>query len=207
VTNVDFYYSIGSRYSYLAATQIAALKTATACHIEWYPIDSKQLIAKRETSPFDGTGQYAWDYRELDASRWANYYGVKYHEPRGRVTFDSALLARACIAAKQFGKIEDYSHLLFAEMFHTQIPTTIDDRTCLRCAEMCSISIDDFQAVLTYPETVSALDRTIDLALELSVFGVPTFITDGELFWGNDRLILLEHHLQSISSIWHGFDV
>jgi 2-hydroxychromene-2-carboxylate isomerase len=110
--------------------------------------------------------------------------------------FDSALLARACIAAKQFGKIEDYSHLLFAEMFHTQNVTTIDDRSCLHCAEMCGISLCDFQAVLTAPETARDLDRTIDLAFELGVFGVPTFITDGELFWGNDRLILLEHHLQ-----------
>jgi 2-hydroxychromene-2-carboxylate isomerase len=27
------------------------------------------------------------------------------------------------------------------------------------------------------------------------VFGVPTFVVDGELFWGNDRLVLLEHYL------------
>jgi non-heme chloroperoxidase len=34
VKTVDFYYSIGSRYSYLAATQIAALKSTTGCHVE-----------------------------------------------------------------------------------------------------------------------------------------------------------------------------
>jgi 2-hydroxychromene-2-carboxylate isomerase len=194
---VDFYYSIGSRYSYLAATQIAALQSATNCHVEWYPIDSKQLIAKRATSPFDGTGQYSWDYRELDAIRWANYYGVTYHEPRGRVNFDSTLLARACIAAKQFDKIAEYSYLLFAEMFHTWLPTTIDDRSCVRCAEMCGISQRDFQAVLIDRQTLDTLDMTIDLAFKLGIFGVPTFITGGELFWGNDRLILLQHHLRS----------
>jgi 2-hydroxychromene-2-carboxylate isomerase len=197
VKTVDFYYSIGSRYSYLAATQIATLTSTTGCHVEWWPIDSKQLIAKRETSPFDGTGQYAWDYRELDATRWADYYGVIYHEPRGRVEFDSVLLARACTAAKQFGKIEDYSRLLFAEMFHTAVPTTIDDRSSLRCAELCGIAQCDFQAVLLDPQTASTLNTTIDRTFELGVFGVPTFITDGELFWGNDRLVLLHHYLRS----------
>lgn len=194
---VDFYYSIGSRYSYLAATQISALQRATGCDVEWHPIDSTQLIAKRETSPFDGTGQYAWDYRELDATRWADYYGVTYHEPRGRVRFDSTLLARACVAAKKFGKIEEYSHLLFAEMFHTSLPTTIDDRSCVRCADLCGIPQRDFQAVLIDRQTVDTLDMTIDLAFKLGVFGVPTFITADELFWGNDRLILLQHHLRS----------
>ncbi len=194
---VDFYYSIGSRYSYLAATQIAALKGATGCQVEWHPIDSRQLIAKRQTNPFDGTGQYAWDYRELDAHRWADYYEVTYHEPRGRVEFDSALLARTCTAAKQFGKIEHYSHLLFAEMFDTSLHTTIDERACLRCAELCGITRDDFQAVSTDPQTANDLDATIDRAFELGVFGVPTFITNGELFWGNDRLVLLQHHLRS----------
>lgn len=53
---VDFYYSIGSRYSYLAATQIDALIQATGGQVEWQPIDSVRLIAKRETNPFNGTG-------------------------------------------------------------------------------------------------------------------------------------------------------
>jgi 2-hydroxychromene-2-carboxylate isomerase len=195
--NIDFYYSIGSRYSYLAATHIAALQSATGCHVEWQPIDSRRLIAKRETSPFDGTGQYAWDYRKLDAIRWADFYGVTYHEPRGRVSFDSALLARACTAAKQFGKVEEYSHLLFAEMFHTWLPTTIDDRSCVRCAEICGVPVRDFHSALIDRLTVDTLDATIDSAFARGVFGVPTFITNGELFWGNDRLTLLRHHLCS----------
>lgn len=37
---VDFYYSIGSRYSYLASTQIAALEKETGCRVAWYPVNS-----------------------------------------------------------------------------------------------------------------------------------------------------------------------
>ena len=108
--NIDFYYSIGSRYSYLASTQIDALKQETGCDVEWHPINSMRLINQRESSPFEGKllGQYEWNYRELDAKRWAKLYGVPYLEPRGRVHFDSELLARACIAAKRFGKVAEY---------------------------------------------------------------------------------------------------
>lgn len=113
---VDFYYSIGSRYSYLASTQIAELEKAIGCQVEWHPVNSVRLLAKRGVSPFDGkmvSGQYAWDYRELDAKRWADFYQVTYHEPRGRVEFESDLLALACTAAKQFDRVKQYSYLLW----------------------------------------------------------------------------------------------
>lgn len=63
---VDFYYSIGSRYSYLAATQLIALEQETGCHIQWHPINSVRLIAQRGINPFQGepiSGQYEWSYR------------------------------------------------------------------------------------------------------------------------------------------------
>jgi 2-hydroxychromene-2-carboxylate isomerase len=194
---VDFYYSIGSRYSYLAATQIDALKQATGCHIQWHPVNSVRLISQLESSPFEGkpvSTQYQWTYRELDAQRWANLYGVPYLEPRGRVDFDSELLAQTCTAAKRLGKVEEYSKLLFVAMFQEPL-AKIDEQECTLRAKAVGIATVDFQAALRAPETLLQLDRTIDLAVRAGVFGVPTFIVDGEIFWGNDRLVLLLHYL------------
>jgi 2-hydroxychromene-2-carboxylate isomerase len=196
---VDFYYSIGSRYSYLAATQIDALQQATGCHVEWHPVNSVRLISQLERSPFKGkptSTQYEWTYRELDAQRWANLYGIPYLEPRGRVDFDSELLAQACTAAKRLGKVEEYSRSLFAAMFQDAL-AKIDDRECTIRAEACGIDAVDFQVALRSPETLTQLDRTIDSAIRAGGFGVPTFIVDGEIFWGNDRLVLLRHYLDS----------
>ncbi|MGL5940366.1 MAG: 2-hydroxychromene-2-carboxylate isomerase [Waterburya sp.] len=196
---IDFYYSIGSRYSYLASTQIDALQKETGYQVEWHPVNSVRLIAQRESSPFEGkpvSGQYEWDYRELDAKRWAKFYGVPYLESRGRVHFNSELLALGCTAAKLLGKGEEYSRLLFAAMFQDSL-SAIDERECITRAEVCGISIVDFQAALKAEETVKQLDATINQAFDAGVFGVPTFIALGELFWGNDRIILLRHYLNS----------
>jgi 2-hydroxychromene-2-carboxylate isomerase len=199
IVNVDFYYSIGSRYSYLAATQIDRLKQATGCHVEWHPIDSFRLLAQREISPFSGnpiSGQYEWAYRELDAQRWAKLYGVPYLEPRGRVQFDSELLARACTAAKRLGKVAAYSRLLFAAMFQDS-RSTITEQECIIAAKSCGIAAGDFQVALRSPETANRLNATIDRAHQSGVFGVPTFIAVDELFWGNDRIVLLSYYLQT----------
>ena len=196
IAKIDFYYSIGSRYSYLASTQIDALQQETGCQIDWHPINSVRLISRRENNPFADkpTGQYEWTYRELDAQRWAKLYGVPYIEPRGRVEFDSELLARACVAAKHFGKVAEYSHLLFAAMFRDSL-SKIDEDECIDRAEICGISAGDFQVALNAQETANKLNQTIDRAINARVFGVPTFITNGELFWGNDRLVLLRNYL------------
>ena len=194
---VNFYYSIGSRYSYLAATQIDTLQQATGCHVEWHPVNSVRLISQLESSPFEGkpvSTQYEWTYRELDAQRWANLYGIPYLEPRGRVNFDSQLLAQACTAAKRLGKVEEYSKSLFAAMFQDSL-ATIDKQECTIRAEACGIDAVDFQIALKDPETINQLTNTIDRAIQAGVFGVPTFIVDGEIFWGNDRLVLLRHYL------------
>ena len=199
MVTVAFYYSIGSRYSYLSSTQLASLESDTGGTVEWHPVNSVELISRRSRSPFDEppvSGQYDWSDRELDAKRWAEYYQVPFVEPRGRVEFDSQVLALACTAAKRLGHIEVFSRQLFAAMFSDRL-TKIDIRECVRRAECCGIPSASFRRALDDSETAKDLEATIERALGAGVFGVPTFVVGTELFWGNDRLVLLRNHLKS----------
>jgi 2-hydroxychromene-2-carboxylate isomerase len=196
---VSFYYSLGSRYSYLASTQIEALERETRCRVEWQPIDSVALLKRRERNPFSGgapvSGQYDWTYRELDSRRWAALYKVPFVEPRGRVEFDSRLLALAAVAAKRLGHGEAYSRALFAAMFAEPSMTRIDRDECVRRAEACSIARSQFESEMDSETTAAELRAAVDVAEQQGVFGVPTFVVGSDLFWGNDRLVLLRHRL------------
>jgi len=78
---VRFYYGQGSRYSYLASTQIERLQADTGCRVHWRPLYSGDLFRARGADPFAGppvSGQYEWAYRRFDAACWADYYGVPY---------------------------------------------------------------------------------------------------------------------------------
>ena len=73
---VEFYYSVGSRYSYLASTQIAALERDTGARVEWIPVSSVAVMAASGYKPFDGSqpsGQYDFRFRRADAEAWADY--------------------------------------------------------------------------------------------------------------------------------------
>jgi 2-hydroxychromene-2-carboxylate isomerase len=60
---VEFFFSPGSRYSYLAASRMASLESETGCTIEWRPVNGSQIRALRGRDPFAGdqiSGQYDW---------------------------------------------------------------------------------------------------------------------------------------------------
>jgi 2-hydroxychromene-2-carboxylate isomerase len=198
MATIDFYYSIGSRYAYLASTQMAALE-GEGHVVAWRPLNSRALVARRGPDPFAGdpiSGQYEWGYRKLDAQRWARLYDVPFVEPKGRVEFDSELLALACVAASRLGQVQSYSRELFSAMFADPDVRRIDRTECIWRAAKQGLPADEFERELEDPATRQAHEATLDAALKAGVFGVPTFVVEGENFWGNDRIVLLRDHLR-----------
>ena len=199
MVTVEFYYSLGSRYSYLASTQMASLERETGCTLEWHPINSTALYRARGVSPFEGSpvsGQYEWSFRERDARRWAALYGVPFLEPRGRVRFDPQQLALAATAGKRLGVVVPYTHVLFAAMFADSVADLGPDEF-MRRAKICGMPPDLFRQGFDGSETAKEQGVTLQRALSAGVFGVPSFVVDGELFWGNDRIVLLRHYLKT----------
>ena len=116
---VQFFFSIRSRYSYLASTQIERLERETGARIVWRCLASAELMAASGYRPFEGTatsGQYEWPYRQQDAEAWADYYGVPYREPPAPMA-DASLSKRACVAAERMGAAAPYARRLFARYF------------------------------------------------------------------------------------------
>ena len=194
---VDFYFGVGSRYSYLAATQLRALEAETGVRFNWLAVDSTRLIAARGHNPFavpNGAGQYDWNYRQRDAEAWADFYGVPFREPRGRLALDPDLLSLACTAARRLGAAEAYAQLLFQAVFAEDLPA-IDRALCVERAEEAGLGRDAFTVALDDSGTTVERERVMHEAEQRGAFGVPTFVVGDRIFWGNDRLVLLRKRL------------
>ena len=193
---VDFYYGPGSRYSYLASTQLDRIAAETGCRFDWHPVASGALMRLRGGRPFRGepiSGQYEWPYRQRDAEAWAAYYGLPYREP---VDFrvDPAYLAVAATAAKQLGVVEAYSRRRFEAIFVEGRALAEADLTDL--AGDAGLDAAAFRAQLDDPATAENHEAALQAAHRGGAFGVPTFFLGEQMFWGNDRLVLLEHALR-----------
>jgi 2-hydroxychromene-2-carboxylate isomerase len=193
---VDAYLGLGSRYSYLASTQLERLAAETGATINWIPIFSEELRPP-DRDPFKGppiSGQYDWFYRRQDAEAWADFYGVPFREPMGRLNVDSRLLVRAALAAGQLKKRVPMMKRLFATVF-VDDRSEIDVATCIDCAVEIGLERNAFRNALQNPAIEAERFAILERAQERGVFGVPYFLTGGRSFFGNDRLVLLMHHL------------
>ena len=198
MATVDFIYGLGSRYSYLAASQLDRITRQTGATFLWRAIDSSVLTSRRRHDPFapGGDGQYDWAYRRRDAEAWAAFYGVPYREPVGRLDYPRGLAPLAARAAGRQGAIEAMSRCIFGLIF-------IDDRASfgredlIEAAEGLGLDVTRFARDLDDPALAREHEDDIARAAAQGAFGVPTFVLeDGRMFWGNDRLVLLEAALK-----------
>ena len=194
---VEFYFSPGSRYCYLAGSQLAGIASRTGCRFDWKPVRGAEVRALRGADPFQGapvSGQYDWGYRRRDAERWAAFYGVPYREPPS-THFDFDLLSRAAAAGARHGAAERYGWALCTAVYASE-RWPLDRALCVELASAAALPREDFEQALDDPRTDALLSQNARDAHARGAFGVPTFFCDGTMIWGNDRLVLLEHALR-----------
>src|SRR5262249_14527695 len=148
---VEFFFSPGSRYSYLAASRIPELESRTGCRVVWRPVDGREIRRLRGRDPFTGppaSGQYDERYRETDARRWADYYGIPFREPGHDLDF--ALLVRAATAAGRLGAAAAYGWRLCAAVYGSDA-WPVDDALCTSLAADTGLDPRAFRDVLHDP--------------------------------------------------------
>ena len=182
---IDFFYGLGSRYSYLASTQLERIAAETGCRFEWHPVASGAPVS----------GQYEWPYRRLDAEAWAEDYGVPYREP---VDFqvDPGHLAMAASVAQRLGAVVAYSRRLFQAIFVEGRAVAEADLAAL--ATKAGLDAQAFRDRTADPATADSHGAALQAAHRRGAFGVPTFVLGEQMFWGNDRLVLLEHFIKKV---------
>jgi 2-hydroxychromene-2-carboxylate isomerase/heme-degrading monooxygenase HmoA len=193
---VEFFFSPGSRYCYLAASQMKALEGDTGCRIDWRPVNGADIRELRGRDPFAGvavSGQYEWKYRRRDAERWARAYGIPFREPPD-CDFDFDLLARAAMAGRRLGSAAEYGWALCSAVYGSDA-WPIDRAVCRRIAGECGLRVAAFDEALEADETRRALASAAAEAHGRGAFGVPTFFVGEEMLWGNDRVALLKSML------------
>jgi 2-hydroxychromene-2-carboxylate isomerase len=150
------------------------------------------LLDRRGSNPFRQepvSGQYDSAWREYDAKCWAAHYGVPFMEPKPfRVAPEVPALAS--LAAEAQGALVACCRQLLMMIFVEN--REIDDAAIGELPARLGIDPKAFAESLAAPQTRAVHEALIEEARARGVFGVPTFGADDRLFWGNDRLVLLE---------------
>lgn len=189
---LDFYFDFMSPFAYLAHTQLPALAAKYGLRIDYHAIDLPAAkLAAGNTAPPNVSIPVKLKYLVTDMQRWAKRYGVPLAFPK---TLKSARLNRGLYFAVDRQSAERYVDAAW-------LPTwgqggDMDDEALIRgVARSMAWDADAFLAFVDSPEAHKRYARDNRDAQALGVFGAPTMLLDGQMWWGNDRLGFLEEHL------------
>lgn len=189
---IELWLEYASTYSYLTVTRIGALARGRGVEIDWqpfwlYPVREQQGLP----APFpEGSARANYMWRDLE--RRALHLGIPFRRPEV-YPFRSVGIARIALVGAREGWCAAFTQTAFRLHWTEGIPMTAEENVK---AALASAGQDPAR-VLPLAESgdnKDALKRQAERAIARGIFGAPSFVVDGELFWGDDRLeAALEH--------------
>jgi 2-hydroxychromene-2-carboxylate isomerase len=136
-------------------------------------------------------------YLYMDARRYANAQGLTIKGPR-RI-YDAFYASAGMLFAQRHGIFRRYHDTVFERFWNHDLEL---DELSEISGVIASLggSARDFEAYVNGPARAEH-DRIIDEAESIGVFGVPTMVFNGELFWGGDRIPLLIERIRAPETI------
>ncbi|WP_029889453.1 2-hydroxychromene-2-carboxylate isomerase [Polycyclovorans algicola] len=189
MSSIDFYWEPGSPYTYLAATQIGRLAAETGTTVNWKAfLLGKVFQARKMSLPAAIPAKASYMFKDL--ARWSALYDVPFRMPKV-FPVNSMLASRAASAAAQQGSGEAAALALLGaywgrgeDISQPEVVQAALDAAGLDGAALLVATQDDAVKDIVRANT--------EAALELGIFGAPTMVYEGALFWGNDRLDVLK---------------
>ena len=184
---IDFWFEFASTYSYLAASRIERVTMDAGVGVAWRPFLLGPIFQAQgwSDSPFNvypAKGRYMW----RDMERLCARYGMPFRRP---ASFPRNGLLAARVARRGSGAswCPEFTRRVFRANFAED--RDIADPTVLaEILQMVGVDGGVVIAEATMAENKDHLRRDTDEAVQLGIFGAPTFVVGGEMFWGHDRL-------------------
>ena len=186
--SIDFWFSIGSTYTYLSVTRVDSISKSENVIFNWIPFSVRKIMMEMDNIPFTPPSKkIKSDYMWRDIERRAQFYGLspKLPAPYPLTQFD--LANKIAILGMNEGWGINYVKNTYQRWFEERKePATEPNLT--EIMEDMNLNKDEVLKKANSPEIETIYQKNTSNAFQSGVFGSPTFIYEGEVFWGDDRL-------------------
>ncbi len=190
---VEFYFDYNSPYSYFASLQVEPLCEKADAELEWLPMVLGGVFQAMNHTPaflHPVRAKYLWE----DLQNLADAYGLPYKK-RTNFIFKPVLPLRATIQVPQGKERAQAVHALFRGAF-AEDRDLGDPAVVESLLNEAGLNGKALVAGAEQQHVKDQLKESTDRAVARGVFGAPTLFLDGKkMFWGHDRLPVLEHFL------------
>ena len=181
-----FYLDLGSPYAYLTAERISGVFAAAGLdQPEWKPILLGGLFQRFDRDSWANGPGRAEGIAEVE--RRASEYGLPPIAWPDPFPGNTLFAMRAATFAKQTGRTVAFALAAFRQAFAAGRDLTDPDNVLIAAAA-CELHPRSVEKAATTDGVKGALREATEEAAELGVFGVPSLVVGGEVFWGDDRV-------------------
>lgn len=188
---IEFYFDLGSPYSFLGFHRIQQIATQHQAEIIWKPMLLGGVFkATGNSSPMAVPAKAR--YSMVDLQRWAKLWNIPV-QMNPYFPINTLMLMRL-ITAVQLYQPDSFQRVLTA-LFDAMFghPRNLNDAT-----ELMNLALElgfegaQIQAWLEDEKVKSELKVITQEAIDRGVFGAPSWFVDDELYWGVDHLHFVE---------------
>jgi 2-hydroxychromene-2-carboxylate isomerase len=183
---IDFWFTMGSTYSYLSAMRLADVERSTDVTFRWRPFHLLLILQDMKHIPFaDKPAKMRYMWRDIE--RRAQLYGLPVKVPAPYPAKQSITANLVAVVGMGEGWGADFVRAAYRHWFQQGEETGSEPNLSASLREIGQ----DPARVLALATAAAANERLLaetDAARQMGIFGSPTFAIGQELFWGDDRL-------------------
>ena len=185
--DIDFYFSIGSTYTYLSVTRILDVEKKNQVKFNWKPFSVRMIMKEMNNIPFpkDKINKVNYMWRDIERRAEGYKFFAKTPVPYPLSEFD--LANQIAILGLKMGWGIDYVRLTYKKWFQEGKEPAVEPSISEVCKEL-GLNKDEIIIESKTKEIKDEYFLNTDAARENKIFGSPSFMVDNELFWGDDRM-------------------
>jgi len=187
VKDIDFYFSIGSTYTYLTVTRIMDVEKKHQVRFNWKPFSVRAIMKEMNNIPFPKDKINKVNYMWRDIERRAKGYGFFAKTPVPYPLSEFDLANQIAILGLDKGWGINYIRLTYKKWFQEGKEPAIDPSISEICNEL-DLDKDEILSEAKSEIFLNKYKSNTDTARKNKVFGSPSFIVENEIFWGDDRM-------------------
>lgn len=199
MTELEYFYAGHSAFAYIGSKRLYEIASEANCPIIHKPNDLRKVIEVNGPGPQNGkTPERRAYFSRREIERWAEFRGVEimcgvptYHHNE-ITTLNSVLIA----GILQGHNIDLLAHTMLEAHWRDDADLA-DEKALSDIIVKAKLEPKPILDAAGSPEVAAVYAQNTEEAIERSVFGSPTYFVDGDMFYGQDHLELIERALEN----------
>jgi len=193
---IDYYFAANSPWTYLGHDRFVALANEHGAAIAVKPVNLGEVFPVSGGLPLPKRAPQRQAYRLVELKRWAEFLGKPINFQPKFFPVDGNPAALWILAAAEAGTPQALAlYGAIGRALWEEERDIADPATLAAIASACGFDARALAARAQDADMSARYSALTQEAIAAGVFGAPTYVLDGELFWGQDRLDFLARKL------------